>query len=151
MTAGIELNENQIESVWRIVDEDQSGTVEYQVIESDWIILDYPIKEFIGVFIGEMPESRVSFVNKAWKKLDPKGNGIADKFDFRKVFSAKNHPAVKSGSKDENQIFESFCRVLEIEENQIRYSKFFEFFLALSLTVQNNDVFINLIQALFGK
>ena len=50
----------------------QSGEIEYQ--------------EFIAVFIGEMPEERVFFVNKCWRKLDPKGNGEVNKFDAQKVF-----------------------------------------------------------------
>ena len=95
--AGIELNSEQIDSVWRIVDEDQvnpnkngrdffvferwvytlfyyfqSGAVEYQ--------------EFISVFIGEMDEDRVNFVHKSWRKLDPKGNGVSGKYDAQKVF-----------------------------------------------------------------
>jgi len=67
------------------------------------------------------------------------------------LFSAKKHPAVTSGLKEENEVFESFCRVLEMENNEIRFSKFFEFFLSLSLTVSRDEVFINLIFALFGQ
>merc|ERR1719167_528332 len=99
--AGIELNSEQIDSVWRIVDEDQSGAVEYQ--------------EFISVFIGEMDEDRVNFVHKSWRKLDPKGNGVSGKYDAQKVFSAKKHPKVRSGEKDESEVFEKFCRVLEMK------------------------------------
>ena len=87
--AGLNLSYDQIESVWRIVDEDkvtldncaehlvmctyvQSGEIEYQ--------------EFIAVFIGEMAEERVFFVNKCWRKLDPKGSGEVNKFDAQNVF-----------------------------------------------------------------
>ena len=113
-----------------------------------------------------MPEERVFFVNKCWRKLDPKGTGEVNKFDAQKVFrfflrvkiptyfnlnlSAKKHPKVKSGERDEAEVFDKFCRVLEMSNNTIRYSKFYEFFLALSLTIERDNVFINLCQAMFG-
>lgn len=65
-------------------------------------------------------------------------------------FSAKKHPKVKSGERDEEEVFNKFCRVLEMSNNTIRYSKFYEFFLALSLTIERDNVFINLCQAMFG-
>ena len=69
---------------------------------------------------------------------------------FLSYSSAKKHPKVRSGEKDESEVFEKFCRVLEMKNNEIRFSKFFEFFLGLSLTIERNDVFINLMQTLFG-
>ena len=69
---------------------------------------------------------------------------------LKRYFSAKKHPKVRSGEKDESEVFEKFCRVLEMKNDEIRYSKFFEFFLGLSLTIERNDVFINLMQTLFG-
>lgn len=136
--ADICLNEEQIDSVWRIVDEDQSGEVEYQ--------------EFIAVFVGEMSEDRIQFLRKCWRKLDPKGTGSANVFDVQKIFSAKHHPRVKAGEKSEQEVFEKFCRVLEAgpKTNEIEYNKFYEFFLALSLTIERDHVFINLLQVLFG-
>ena len=55
-----------------------------------------------------------------------------------------------SGERKESEVFDKFCRVLDMQDSTIRYSKFYEFFLALSLTIERDNVFINLCQALFG-
>jgi len=79
------------------------------------------------------------------------GEFLSPKLSYFNFYSsAKKHPKVRSGEKDESEVFEKFCRVLEMKNNEIRFSKFFEFFLGLSLTIERNDVFINLMQTLFG-
>ena len=65
------LSIDEFESVWRIVDEDQSGAIGYE--------------EFLTAFIGEMTEERAGLVQKAWKKLDPKGEGKCSVFDAEKT------------------------------------------------------------------
>jgi hypothetical protein len=65
------LSIDEFESVWRIVDEDQSGAIGYE--------------EFLTAFIGEMAEERAGLVQKAWKKLDPKGEGKCSVFDAEKT------------------------------------------------------------------
>lgn len=74
----------------------------------------------------------------------------SDKNVTETYYSARKHPKVMSGERKESEVFDKFCRVLDMKDSTIRYSKFYEFFLALSLTIERDNVFINLCQALFG-
>ena len=143
------MSVEEFESVWRIVDEDQSGAIGYE--------------EFLTTFIGEMTEERAGLVQKAWKKLDPKGDGKCSIFNAEKtlrfaqkaflliiLFSFKIHPKVKSGEKQESEIRQKFFTLLESKNNELLYRHFYDFFLMLSLLIERDRVFFNIMFAVFG-
>jgi len=134
--ADIILDKDETESVWRIVDEDQSNSIGYE--------------EFLAGFIGEMTESRSSLVRKAWRKMDPKGNGECNIYDAKKVLNFGLHPKVKSGVTTTDQIFSNFCKLMNVTESKIQFLNFFEFFLLISLLTDRDEVFFNLLHIVLG-
>ena len=85
------MDKDETESVWRIVDEDQVFVI-FKNIQITRKKLNLRVKsnsigyeEFLAGFIGEMTESRSSLVRKAWRKMDPKGNGECNIYDAKKV------------------------------------------------------------------
>ena len=66
------------------------------------------------------------------------------------MFSFKLHPKVKAGVASVDELFEKFCRLMEAEKGEIQYSYFFDFFLLISLMTERDNVFFNLLHALFS-
>ncbi|CAH1251120.1 CAPS2 [Branchiostoma lanceolatum] len=90
----MDVSPQQFESVWRILDQNEDG------------VLDYG--EFMRTFIGEMSEYRKALVRKAYDKLDPNRTGSIKLSDMRKFYNARKHPKVLSGEASEEEMLNSF-------------------------------------------
>ena len=64
-----------------------------------------------------MNSFRKNLVKQAWTKLDKDGNGVLDINDIRGVYSAKQHPDVRSGKKTEDEILGEFLETFETHHN----------------------------------
>lgn len=64
-----------------------------------------------------MNEFRVGIVNQAFNKLDKNKDGVLTLKDIKGVYSAKNHPDVKKGTKTEDEILGDFLETFELHHN----------------------------------
>jgi len=62
---------------------------------------------------GEMNQIRINLVKKAFDILDKDKNGQIELVDIKNVYSAKNHPDVKSGKKTEDEVLMEFLDTFE--------------------------------------
>ena len=90
----IDLNDQDIKKLFGIFDRDRSGSLDYD--------------EFVKQVTGDMNDNRKAIVKKAFNKLDKNKNGTIELDDLKGVYSAKNHPDVKSGKKTEDEILGEF-------------------------------------------
>jgi len=136
----INLNHKDFESVWRVIDENGDGAINYG--------------EFIRAFIGEMNEFRKSLVRKVFKKLDPQKSGSADLMDLKKLYSARSHPLVVQGKITREEMEENFIKALKeiigSRNSQISFVEFEEYYEGLSLSVADDGVFFNILRNCWG-
>jgi len=136
----ISLNHKDFESVWRVIDENGDGSINYG--------------EFIRAFIGEMNEFRKSLVRKVFKKLDPQKTGLADLMDLKKLYSARNHPLVVQGKISRDEIEEGFIKALKeiigSRNSQISFVEFEEYYEGLSLSINDDEQFFNILRNCWG-
>ena len=88
------LNDEEVKKLFTIFDVDRSGKIDYD--------------EFLEGVVGEMNDFRKALVKRAFQKLDKNGNGLIEIDDLRGVYSAKNHPDVRSGRKTEDEVLAEF-------------------------------------------
>jgi len=135
------IDESLIKTVFRTFDIDGSGSVDYD--------------EFLRMVRGEMNDFRKKLVQKAFNKLDKDGNGVLEVSDIKDVYSAKNHPDVKSGKKTEEEILGEFLETFEMHMNlgggtrdrTITPEEFEEYYNNVSASVDDDRYFEHMMNA----
>uniref|UniRef100_H2YU91 EF-hand domain-containing protein n=1 Tax=Ciona savignyi TaxID=51511 RepID=H2YU91_CIOSA len=134
------LPQQDFESVWRVVDENNDGVIDYG--------------EFMRSFIGEMNETRRAVVRKVYRKLDPRKCGFVNLLDLQKLYRARNHPLVANGNVSESELLrqmkESFAQLCHTDARNISYVEFTEYYEGVSLTVPTDADFINMMRNCWG-
>eukprot|EP00058_Branchiostoma_floridae_P003809 XP_002589297.1 hypothetical protein BRAFLDRAFT_97380 [Branchiostoma floridae] len=134
----MDVSPQQFESVWRILDQNEDG------------VLDYG--EFMRTFIGEMSEYRKALVRKAYDKLDPNRTGSINLSDMRKFYSARKHPKVLSGEAKEEDMLNSFLDSFSHcqDPRTVQYVEFEEYYEGMSIDVARDDDFANILKNSWG-
>jgi len=99
----LDVSDAEIEDIFRIIDRDGSGEIDYD--------------ELIRAVRGPMNDFRKALVAQAWRKLDRDGSGVVDIDEIRDIYSARQHPAVRSGKKTEDEILGEFLETFELHHN----------------------------------
>ena len=90
------IDEQDIRIVFDIFDRNNNGRIHYD--------------EFVRSLKGKMNSFRIGLVDLAFRKLDKNGSGRVDIYDLKGVYSAKDHPDVRSGKKTEDQALSEIGR-----------------------------------------
>jgi Ca2+-binding EF-hand superfamily protein len=131
---GISLDE--MDSLFRAMDRNNRGVIYYE--------------DVIRAIIGTMSSGRASLVAKAWNKLDRDGEDVIDMNDLRSLFSAREHPDVKSGKKSEDEIMCEFFETFEMHHNlfdcnkrsrKVTREEFEEYYNNVSGTIDDDEYF----------
>ncbi|KAL5258320.1 hypothetical protein ACHWQZ_G008974 [Mnemiopsis leidyi] len=116
---------------WNLLDEDGSG------------LLD--VGEFLRGLLGEMSEARVGMVHRAWLKIDP---ARAGEVSFKTVRQFYN-PAISlnpdsDGNASKDELIEEFLECFSAGplNERITYSEFVDYYTALSLSEEDDQVFV---------
>lgn len=64
-----------------------------------------------------MNDFRKNLVSQAFNKLDKQKDGILSIIDIKGVYSAKNHPDVRSGKRTEDEVLGEFLETFELHHN----------------------------------
>ncbi|KAJ8249839.1 hypothetical protein COCON_G00230550 [Conger conger] len=133
------LPDKDLDAVWRILDQNGDGQVDYG--------------EFIRGVIGEMNESRKSFVRKAYMKLDPNKTGSVPMTDVEKFYCAKGHPTVISGVSTEEELKMGFVQSLREacrDRREVSYCEFEDYYEGLSIGIPCDQDFANVLKNSWG-
>ncbi|XP_008255030.2 calcyphosin-2 isoform X4 [Oryctolagus cuniculus] len=134
-----EISEKDFESLWYILNGNDNDKVDYG--------------EFKRAIIGEMNEYRKSFVRKAFMKLDFNKTGFVSVIDISKCYCAKKHPQVASGHSTEEAIKSSFLETLRescSKSDEVSYGEFEDYYEGLSIGMENDEDFVNILRTPWG-
>lgn len=67
-------------------------------------------KTLNAFFQPPMSEGRLNIMEKAFKKMDAKGEDVITYKDFERVYSAKEHPKFQNGQCTQEEIVEEFLK-----------------------------------------
>ena len=129
-------------------DKDKSGEINYE--------------EFVYSFVGEMNERRKRLIKILFDSFDKNKTGFVDLDEIRNSYSPVNHPDVLSGKKTEDEALAEFLDNLQYhfsllksqkeegDGNKIGFDEFLEFFNNLSVGIEDDDYFENMIKSGFN-
>ena len=133
----IDLNEDEIEELFKKFDRDGSGHIDYE--------------EFVYNTNGQMNDFRKNIVKKVFDKLDKNKNGTVELEDIRGIYNAKKHPDVLSGKKSEDEILAEFLDTFEYHfsllntnksrDGTITLDEFIEYYNNISMSVPDDYYF----------
>ena len=134
----IGMNPTQTGRVFELFDRDGSGEISYD--------------EFLRSIRGAMNQTRVNICKKAYSIMDTDRSGQVDINDIRQTYNAKQHPDVKSGKKQEDEILaefldtfeDHFCDMKGQEDSRdgiITMQEWLEYYNNVSMSIDNDEYF----------
>ena len=127
-------------------DKDKSGEINYD--------------EFVYSFVGEMNERRKRLIKILFDSFDKNKTGFVDLDEIRNSYSPVNHPDVLSGKKTQDEVLAEFLDNLQYhfsllksqkeDGNKIGFDEFLEFFNNISVGIEDDDYFENMIKSGFN-
>jgi len=131
----IDLSQGEVQLVFGAFDRDGNGTIDYD--------------EFVRGVRGGMNPFRQKIARQAFAKLDKDGSGVIDINDIRGVYSAKQHPDVRSGKKTEDEVLGEFLETFEhhhslnggTKDRRVTMEEFLEYYNTVSASIDNDQYF----------
>ena len=128
-------------------DKDKSGEINYD--------------EFVYAFVGEMNERRKRLIGILFDSFDKNKTGFINLDEIRNSYNPTNHPDVLSGKKSEDEVLAEFLDTLQYHfsllksnkeegDNKVGFNEFLEFFNNISIGIEDDDYFENMIKAGFN-
>lgn len=146
----IQIHSEDLDIVWQVMDSIGSGYLSYYSL--------------MRAYFGEMNSYRHALFRTLVNKLDTQKIGYIQINAIRKFFKAALHPKVKSGDLTEEEMFNQFLRLFELLEptkldylnelpasmdmktRLISYEQFEEYYNGLSIEVENDADFIQILK-----
>ena len=134
----INLSENEIKDFFILLD----------ISEQNKIITE----EFLRLLRGFLSERRKMIIIEKFAKIDINRKGYAEVNLIKSIFNPHLHPEVLMNRKKENEIFGEFIFMLDtflsfkgkLNDNQINFEDFIEFYSPISASIKNEDYFIDM-------
>ena len=104
-------------------------------------VVDY--EEFLAAVRGKMNEARRSVVQKAFRKMDRKRDGVINMEDINKFYNAKNHPDVLAGKKTETEVLEKFLGNFDtiVKDLKVSFDEFCAYYEGVSVSCSTDEYF----------
>ena len=67
--------------------------------------------EFLRALRGELSDSRIIWIRKAYEKLDVNGDGTVKLDDIAKLYDVSKHPDIIQGKKQPKEVYLEFMRL----------------------------------------
>jgi hypothetical protein len=99
--------------------------------------------------IAELNEVRETIVLMAFQKLDKNGSGEITIDDLKGVYDCSKHPAVKNGSKTEDDVLGEFLAKFEvkpIKDGIVSWDEFLTYYKNMSADIPHDDYFVLLLR-----
>ena len=131
----VEMSPNEIKVLFGVFDKDGRGEVDYE--------------EFLRAVRGEMNTRRKKLTLIAFDKLDTDKSGVIEINEIKYLYSAKNHPEVKSGKKSEEDVLGEFLETFETHHNinrgqkdrRVTREEFCEYYNNVSMSIDSDEYF----------
>lgn len=131
---GISLNEEEAASVLKNFDRDGNGFVSFD--------------EFLRALRGDLNASRLSWIKKAYKKLDINGDGTVKLDDIAQLFDVSKHQDIVHGRKDPKQVYLEFMSLWETQKADgiVSMEEFLDYFADVSASIDSDEYFAVMMQ-----
>ena len=134
----INLSENEIKDFFILLD----------ISEQNKVITE----EFLRLLRGFLSERRKMIIIEKFAKIDINRKGYIEVNLIKSIFNPHLHPEVLMNRKKENEIFGEFIFMLDtflsfkgkLNDNQINFEDFIEFYSPISASIKNEDYFIDM-------
>ena len=123
------LSDEESKAVIEAFDTNRDGTVS--------------IDEFITAIRGDLNSYRLSFVKKAYNKLDVNQDGQVKLDDIAKLYDVSQSPEVLSGKKHPKDVYLEFMRQWDTQEPDgvITFEEFADYFSQISASIDSDEAF----------
>lgn len=146
----IQIHSEDVRIVWQSIDHESVGQM--------------PIYDILRTYLGEMNAKRHAHFRALMLKLDPQKCGYVSVNEVFKYYRASKHPKVRSGELKIDEMFSKFlepfdlidARKVEIEleythvidtkSKMIAYEQWEEFYNGLSIVIDSDDDFVNILK-----
>lgn len=144
---GIDIDPQDIESLFKSMDIDQSGEIDFN--------------EFLRVVVGEMSQFRRNLVERAFRTLDVNMDGELDVKEFSQRYNGISHPDVRTGKKTEAEVLVEFMETFEkhhalvadkstSKDGKVTLEEFIEYYNNVSCSIENDSYFDLMISNAWG-
>lgn len=106
---GLGLSGNEVRSAFALFDKRRNGTIDYE--------------EFLSALRGGLNSFRRSLVEQAFKIMDKNKNGFIDYNDIISAFDATKHPAVASGERSAESVYNEFLASFSMNHSNFAMNK----------------------------
>ncbi|CAF0963988.1 unnamed protein product [Brachionus calyciflorus] len=146
----IEIHAEDLRIVWECLDWDKLDQMNYYNV--------------LRSYLGEMNVERHGFFRQLMHKLDTQKTGYVQVSDIYKYYKAARHPRVKNGNLQEDEMFKKFLSSFDLiplnkvqdyfeistssdmKSPLITYEQLEEYYNGLSIVVESDDDFINILK-----
>lgn len=99
--------------------------------------------EFLRAIRGHIADSRVTWIKKAYQKLDVKGDGTVKLDDIAKLYDVSIHPDVVQGRKDPKQVYLEFMKLwdTQVADGIVTFEEFLEYYADVSASIDDDEYF----------
>ena len=142
----IPLTDNEIQTLFNELDFNKNGTIDYE--------------EFLRGVVGEMNDRRRKIILQVFKLFDKNQNGEIELDDIRETYSAKTHPDVLAGKKNEEEVLAEFLDTFEYQfsllndgktkNGKITMEEFLEYYNNISMSIPDDEYFEEMIKSVYN-
>ncbi|XP_022665745.1 calcyphosin-like protein isoform X1 [Varroa jacobsoni] len=127
-----QLSDDEARELFDIFDSDHSGTLSFD--------------EFLKRIRPPLNATRISVIEKAFKKMDKTGDGVVTYEDVKGTYNVKAHPDYQNGTKTEREILTKFLNVFEqggIQDGKVTWDEFLDYYSGVSASI-DEDLYFDL-------
>jgi Ca2+-binding EF-hand superfamily protein len=131
---GVTITKREAEVLLDVLDTDEDGTINFD--------------QFLLNIRGKPNDLRISWIVKAYNKLDKDGNGYVTSFDIRQHFDCSQHPRIISGEVCFDEVFTEFLQCFgdKNKDGSITQAQWNDYYAAVSASIDNDDHFVQLMR-----
>lgn len=126
---GIFIDDEAAHCVLKHFDRDGSGTVDFN--------------EFLRAIRGDLNETRIALIRKAYDKLDVNGDGTVTLDDVAKLYDVSQHPDVITGKLSPAEAYRQFMSLwdTQVADGIVTFDEFCDYFRDVSASIDSDEYF----------
>jgi Ca2+-binding EF-hand superfamily protein len=99
--------------------------------------------EFLIAIRGELNDYRISWIKKAYEKLDVNKDGLVKLDDIAKIYDVSKHPEITNGSADPKNVFMQFMSLwdTQVADGIITFDEFCDYYKDVSASIDSDEYF----------
>lgn len=132
---GLSLTEAEAQSVLSAFDKDGNGTVDFN--------------EFLRAIRGSLSEARLTWIRKAYQKLDVNGDGTVKLDDIAKLYDVSKNPDVISGKAVPKDVYMSYMSLwdTQVADGIVTFDEFLDYYKDISASIDSDAQFVSMIKS----